>query len=168
MNSEQNTQTRLVDAINGGEDLAGLLNSLFLRRHQFPQLIGAAVSMLAHCFIAARDGGSVVTQSDTSMGVFLSGNLTRLLFDLNLSVNGDGDLASRQISSMVSAINSARETRTTWIISPQPEVSPVPVAVVSMVNRETKTEVLRDGKTHAIIGSTQREFDSQFGLAKDN
>lgn len=159
MKTDNLVHARVIDAINDGEDLAAFFNDLLRNWRTGSNLIGPAVYMLAHCFVVARDGGFAVGQPDTSVSSFLSASQTRMLFDLNLSLNSNPVLAGEQLSGLVAAINFARNSGCTWSIPDQPQKAPIAVSIVSMVERVTKTELERDSKG-LITASKQTESDA--------
>ena len=150
--------TRVLGAINQGEDLAELLNGLSRTHAKCRDLFGPAIAMITHCYLVARDGGHIASEPDQALAEFLSGSLARMLFELTVSVNTDGELASRQISAMVSAINACRQAGCKWTV-PEYHPAPIPVAVLSLPERVTSTEIRRDLKTNTITGSMQIETD---------
>jgi hypothetical protein len=150
---------RVIDAITDGEDLAAFFNDLFKHRKTCSDLIWPAITVLADCYLMARDRGLAVGQPDESVSAFLGASRNRMLFDLSKNINSDFELAVKQLSGLVQAINVARNSGCTWHIPDQPQQAPVPVAIVSMVDRVTSTEVMRDGKG-SITGSKQTERDA--------
>ena len=152
MNSNHTVHARILEAINQGEDLAELLNGLFRTHDKCQNLLAPALYMLSHCYQAARDAGQAERQADPAIVEFMSGSLERILFDLNVSVNTDPSLVSRQLSAMVISINAYRQAGFRWtapVVSP----APVPVSVVEMPVFVTTTEVKRNPKTLEITGS---------------
>ena len=151
----------MLEAINGGEDLAALLNDLFLNRIACQELIYPSLYSLALCLKSLRDSGyNMAQQSNDSMHEFLTWSLERQMLELVKNINcnshSSGALASQQISAMVGALNSARNSGTTWHI---PDQAALAVNVLSLPERVTQTEILRDPKTKQIVSSVQRETD---------
>lgn len=150
---------RILEAINQGEDLAELLNGLFRNEARCRDMLGPALGTLSDCYRAARDAGHIQIQTDPELNEFMAGTLERILFELNISVNTNTPLASRQITALVAAINTCRKAGFRWF-TPTQSTPPTPVSVVEMPRRITTTEVKRDPKTNAITGSVQTEMDS--------
>jgi hypothetical protein len=148
--------TRIIEAVNHGEDLAALLNDLFQNRSACHELIYPSLYSLTQCFQIARDRGQNVTQPNEAMNEFLTWSLERQMLELVKNINCNGPLASQQISAIVGAVNTARATGTTWHTPDQP---PAAVQVVSLPARVTHTDIQRDPKTKQIVSSTQREAD---------
>jgi hypothetical protein len=166
MNSELRTlgETRMQEAINAGEDLAELLQSLCNNRQTHPDLFSGAVAILVACYQSARTAGMEVTSCDPTMASFMSRSMSSMVVELMFSLkSADGDLQGRQLSELVSSVNQLRSRGVRWdpakpVVQP---VEPLAVRVVSMPDRVTTTEVRRDGKTSQIIGSTQTEADAR-------
>lgn len=159
MNLANFVEIRVIEAINSGEDLAAFFNDLFKNRATCNELIGPAVSMLTRCYVLARNNGVNFGGFDESVREFFGFSENRMLFDLMKTLNTDPVLAGSLLSGLVAFINVARKSGHTWHIPDRPQNSPVPVVIVSMVDRVTNTEVVRDGKG-AITGSKQTESDA--------
>ncbi len=155
MTTDNTINLRVIDAINDGEDLAIFFNDLFQNRQTCQRMIGPALSMLAKCFVVARENGYPV-RDDASMGDFLKSNVSRICFDLEKSVNSNPELAGAQISSIVASINAARSNGCRWSMPEQRAAQPIPVTVVEMPKRTTTTSVVR-GQGGNIVGSTTTE-----------
>lgn len=149
----------VVEALNCGEDMAAFFSDLLQNRHANNQLIGPAVFMLTSCYVLAREKGFIVCPPEDPMVDFLGASQNRILFDLTKSLNANPVLAGDQLSGLVGGINCARRAGCTWHIPDQPEQAPIPVEIVGMVDRVTRTEVMRDSKG-VITGSKQTESDS--------
>lgn len=153
---------RVIEAINDREDLAAIFNDLLTHRRACGDLIGPALYALASCYQVARDGGCDVAQCDASMAPFMAGSLNRMLFELMRNLNADIDAACRQISALLSAVTSARNAGNVWSIPSQPQ-QVIPVQVVGMPERVTKTELFRD-KNGLASGSQHIERDAVTGV----
>ena len=149
----------MLEAVNQGEDLAELLNSLFRTHAQCQTLLSPAIVMLTRCYQAARDTGQVADQPDAELDKFMTGSFERMLFELNVSINSDCALASRQLGALIFAVDAFREAGFRWSVIARSQ-PPMPVTVVEMPLRVTTTEVKRDPKTNAVTGSVQTEMDS--------
>lgn len=159
MDPQHTTNTRMLEAVNQGENLADLLNSLFRTHDKCQNLLSPAIVMLTRCYQAARDTGQIANQPDAELDKFMAGSFERILFELNVSINSDCALASRQLGALVFALNAFREAGFRWSVTARSQ-PPIPVAVVEMPARVTTSEVRRDPSTNSITGSVQTEKDS--------
>lgn len=159
MKTKYPISTRVVNAINDGEDLAAFFNDLFVNRQRCGHMIGPALAMLTQCFIGAREGGFSVIQDDSPLGKFLNQDLERMLFDLEKSANTNSTLCADHVTGMIASINNARKNGLRWSLPEESSPPPIPVTVVGMPKRTKTTSVVR-GSSGSIIGSTQTEvFD---------
>lgn len=171
--------TRMLEAINSKEDLAQFLNKLLANRAESSGLIEGALSCLVGCYFSARNHGFQVPVEDETLRSFLEGSLSNACFELTIAMNRQSpDVASRQITGLVVAINHLRK-QISWpkrqqadAVQAQRSSDPIKVEVVSMPkagvskvevvslpSRQTTTEVKRDPKTHNIVSSVQTEVD---------
>jgi len=148
----------VLEVLNSGEDIASFFNGLFSRMATCSEIIFPAVTRLVQCFVSARDGAQKVGDFDESLKSFLGASQSRILLEMHGSINADPVLAGHQLSGLIQSINLARESGCRWYLTEPPIVAAVPVSVVSMIERVTKTEVLRD-KEGVIVGSRQLEND---------
>lgn len=159
MSYDSLVHTRVIEALNNREDLAAFFNDLFQNQRTMAQSIGPAVAMLVHCFVVAREGRFPVGTPDASLAGFLGFSENKMLYELYKNINSNSDVASRQLSGLVHAINFASSSGCTWHALDQPQQAPVPVSIVSMVERVTKTEIARSANG-LVTGSRQTECDA--------
>ena len=151
-------QERVIEAINGNEDLAALFTDLVNSRRSNATLTGQSIYILALVYVAARDSGCDVTPCNPALTEFMGSSFNKILFELTRSINADVELVCKQLSAIVSAINNARNAGNVFSMAIKP-VASMPVYISGMVGRVTTTEVHRDPKSLEITGSVQVEKD---------
>lgn len=172
--AEQLGYDRMLEAINGGEDIAAFINDLAKSRSRNPELFGGAISCLIVIYHSGRDHGGVIPETpDPEQSRILKCSQVEACFTLTRTLNsGEIDVLNRQLSALIAAVNQMRK-HWHWPVSrvqdTKPEVidvrvvsmppsAPAKVEVLSMPTRTTTISVQRD-KTGKAVGAIHTETD---------
>jgi hypothetical protein len=165
---------RMIEAINNGDNLIGVLNDLVSTRSNSvgADIYGGAISCLVSTFCAMRKAGVKFQSEDPKVREFLSTSDTQIWIDITRGINGgDSKAAWRSLSVMCDVVTQLRGTMAPqWTNAAGPMAAreatapAVPVEqilkveVVSMPARAGGTVITRDS-ANKITGSAYHETD---------
>ncbi|MCF8211556.1 MAG: hypothetical protein K9K38_19465, partial [Rhodoferax sp.] len=125
-------------------------------------LLGGAVRTLLSCIHSATAAGYTFPIHDESCRALLLGSWDHMLVEMHLSLNGrDGELTSRQLSSIATAVGDLRAQGLRFDRAEvKKAVEPLEVRLVSTPARQSTTTLTRDPTSGEIMGSRQLETDT--------
>lgn len=159
MSCEDLGRTRMLEAINSGEELSKVLNSLLANPRANALMLVGAASALVGCHCAGReiltDGTACTTGPEAA---FLGGSVKSIDFELSKALNeGDFSLFARYLSALVGSVANIKRATNCHFEIPMCAVPVQAVQIVGMPDRRVTTEFERDPETMEIVRSKQVE-----------